>query len=556
MSSYCIRKGEHRLVVDTTGQRLRAEVDPEGGADGPALFDEDIDEDFDSEGAWPAPLHSSVTAAGLTSSFVPLVALAAKAKAFDDRLMAALEGVLHDGAGEFEGLYSWLPRLRGAVEAGTVGRGLLDAAAHLCGEPVPTPTKQRLQCRRWLAKFKKDPSASRPLGIYTQTEALADAFRHDRLLQAQLDLDDAEPLRLALESHPDLLLRYRAHLALIARITNPLAHPSVLDACAENVRFLPPSDALENRLVLELFGNAPVPDGFELVPELVAQLRAGGVSSVPEDDDGWYAHQFHANAALLEPSAAGLEYGPAYCRELEETFGALFTLTRETHVKQLDIPVGGAAASPEFLVAPRVSVEPVPTYYERVAAAYGFLSEQLVEHLGPAVIDTVPVAFGGPSIRNALLYMELLFAGAAAASRRELAQPAAFESRHDAAVAVFRSWQADSVRDPDLSVDLRVAVPVYLDRQRQTVRLCVTLGVETRSLDIEFVEPPRYAVHGPSSDDTNVETVGRRVTILAPITIECDAYEPPSRAEVRALCELHKTPAAIADALDGWRRAS
>src|SRR5262249_54261850 len=148
-------------------------------------------------------------------------------------------------------------------------------------------------------------------------------------------------------------------------------------------------------LVKQLFGTTSIPTGFQLGRELIARIRDGRLQTRPVATDGWYAHQFHAIAALLAPDTEGLRVGPRYRRELEETFEALFGMNRETHVKQLELaPAGGVP----LVVSPNISVEPAPGYYGRVARAYRFVREQFCDLVGEHALHTTAIDAAGTSV--------------------------------------------------------------------------------------------------------------------------------------------------------------
>lgn len=558
MSGYCFNHGGQRVEVDLRGQVIRAEIDERAGwMELPPEEHSEVDEDDSADSitalesglTWPAPLFPSVAAAGVTSRFTPLFAMVAKAKAFDDRLYARIERLAHDGVGRHPGLYELLAQVRERLEPGSKMRGLLDAAAHLTGSELPESGPAKLRARKWLASFLKNSKTSKPIGFYAASEYLSKVFKHDRLLQEKLEQEDGAVLRSAIEAKPELYAAYQSHLRLVSRLTGSLAVASVLDASAEKVALLPASDSPERRLIDEMFGTTSIPDGFHLGTELISRIRDGRLRTEPTAEDGWYAHQFHAMAALLSPETEGLQVGGLYRSELKDTFKALFALTRETHVKQLEYPLAGGCS---LTVAPRITVEPVAEYYGRVASAYGFLRAQLIEILGAAAMNSPLTDDGALGVADAVAEMESLFRGAEAVCRDELGCSDSSVTA-GAARATFRSWQQRSADDPDLQADMRVAVPVYYDIERETVRVCVTLGVETRTLRFEFVKRPTVGVYGASkSGRSSSEPYFGELEqlILSPITVECDVRVPPSREELRALCDKHQAPSAIKRALE------
>ena len=552
MGGYAFNHGAQRVIVGLERQRLRAEIDDAASwfEEPPTMVNEETG--IVEEGTtWDAPIHRSVREAldvRFASRFTPLYAMASKAKAFDDRLYACVDRIAHRGAASFVGMFEWMAGLRSCLEPGTAARGLFDAAVHLEGAPLPEDNRARLQARRWMKRLADPKCLAEPLGFYAEAEDLSAIYRHDKLLQCPFESDEpADAVRAAIEGDPALRDAYRAHLQLVRGLTGPLStHPDAVRPVTTNgSRFrgvLPPSDALESRLIRALFDDAPIPEGFQLGTELVRRIRGGELNTAPREEDGWYAHQFHALAALLGPATAGFEIGPRYREQLDETFQALFVLTRETHVKQLEVPLAGGCP---LVISPRVSVEPVPEYYERIALAYAFVRHALDDAFGEHVTRSAELG-DGQTIYDALVHMEALFRGAGLACRIELGQPLHPSAADDLAIAVFRRWQARSLEDPDLDIDLRTSVPVYYDEQRERFRLCATLGVETRSLRFEFVERPAVQVLGAGEAPIYEDATHR---ILSPITLEVDVREPPTRASFRAICDEHRTPEAIGAAL-------
>lgn len=527
MASYTFRHYTGpRVVVDLASQVLRAELDDRPGWRGGS-----------------GSIHASVAESGVTGDFIPLFALTTKAKRFDDRLYACVDRLAHEGAGEREGIFAVLERIRTRLPEGTNVRALFEAARHLAEDTRPEDGPQKIRVRKWLAGFLTDPKKSKPIGFYAGSEDLERIFRHDRLLQTELAADDAKLVRDVLTSDAALHTAYRRHLTLLTKLTGEFAIPPVDDAETRVSAVLPASDSAEGRLIKDLFGAESVPDGFELGAELVTRIRDCRLRTEPHAGDGWYAHQLHAIAALLAAETDGLQLGPRYRKELEEAFRALFTLNRETHVKQLEIPAAGGGRP--LIVAPRITVEPLPNVYARTASAYRFLRESLSEELGEDVLRSAEI--DGVSAYDAILDMELLFLGAEAVSRAELGRPLASSFDRDAARTRFRTWQRHVDTDPDLTYDLRVAVPLWFDRERKTVRVSAMLGVETRALTCEFVERPNVRVFGGPEEP---EFHSSSNDILAPVTIECDVREPPSREELRAICDRYEDASEIRRALE------
>lgn len=549
MVGYCFEQFGRHVVVDTTGQVLLAELDDRAGwaerAKEPSTEDPFRNKPEDT---WRAPIHASAAAAGLRCDFTPMFALWAKRRAFDERLVARLEHVLHHGVADREGSFSLVDRIAAGIEPGTELRGLFDTASYLARGAWPEGSDQAT-AQRWLSCFEDDAMQSQATGVYTRSRALGRIFRHDRLLQWRLGSGEAATIAQVLRDEPALFDAYKAHLALRARLHGPAAIPSVLEF-KELTAILPAAESIEGRLFDERFGTSPVPEDFALGAELVTRIREGRLETSPSPDDGWRAHRIHADAALLTPGTDGLKVGPRYAKELEETFEALFARDRQTHVKQAEsLGLGGIP----FMIAPRVTVEPLPDHYGRAAAGYRFLRETLTESLGATVVRGNQIDdYGrvGPTIADALLEMELLMRGAEVVSRAELGRPLPDSVEHEAARATFRSWQRRSADDPDLALDLRSAMPVFYDAERRTLRICVMLGVETRSLHLSFVERPQVSVHGTSNfGAAEPEYRPSRQLVMCPITVECDVKALPTPEQLREICDEHVTTSAIKAAL-------
>ncbi|MEM7609670.1 MAG: hypothetical protein AAF411_30355, partial [Myxococcota bacterium] len=94
---------------------------------------------------------------------------------------------------------------------------------------------------------------------------------------------------------------------------------------------------------------------------------------------------------------------------------------------------------------------------------------------------------------------------------------------------------------------------VWFDEDREKLRICATLGVQTQKLAFEFVKRPEVRVYASESSDTDaVEPLyaSSAHMILSPITIECDVRDAPSREELRDICDSEKTPDKIRAALE------
>jgi hypothetical protein len=308
--------------------------------------------------------------------------------------------------------------------------------------------------------------------------------------------------------------------------------------------------------VKALFGQVAPPEGFQLVDELMARLRDGRLDSTPTAESGWYDHQFHALVPFLMPErmpeAGRLVIGPRYRAELERQFRALFALTRETHIKQLEQLV--AAGRPLF-VWPRLSIEPLAEFYRRRADGYRFIRNVLGEFLGePALANSrrvLPKGTAEVPLLEELAWMENLFRGAHAIVRQELG----FEDVAEAvlpASLLTRQWLRQWTRDPDLARDPRCVVPLFFDTERQKTKVSAVLGFHSTTVKARFLTPPQVTVYGRGGRFEGSSRVlfhhAQHVT-ARPVTAELYVSRVPERTEFQALCDELVSAEAILEAL-------
>jgi hypothetical protein len=136
------------------------------------------------------------------------------------------------------------------------------------------------------------------------------------------------------------------------------------------VAFFPPSTSRELELFTKLFPLG-LPEGANLMNELVRAIRSGKVDLTPRENSGWYDHQVYALETMLLPEV-GEEHNKLlltkpYKKRMLEAFAALITKRRETHVRDATAPSAMAVAPPPELenVIPRLRVEPCPSYFVR-----------------------------------------------------------------------------------------------------------------------------------------------------------------------------------------------
>jgi hypothetical protein len=376
---------------------------------------------------------------------------------------------------------------------------------------------------------------------------------------------------------------YAAHLDLASRLTNPLAAPDLRPFLSGEAEpdphrkpcLFPPARSPETDLVLRLFGNSPIPEGFDLLAEVVRRVRAGTLSLAP--DGGWYAQQLWALETLAAPDRAAeaprLQLSPRYREYLEDLFKAAYGLTRERHVKLLT-PVGAGCRGPSrrpLYVRPDLSAEPLVTFYLRRALSYRFVRTVLEGAFGAGALDGLRrLTPDGPvsaSLAEELAEVEGLFRGAARAVGRQLGLP--LESGGEGDEAAFLRWGRDLARDADLGRDARMMAPVFHDRGRGKTKVWAFLGWASEELVVSYATPPRVLscqrqeptgrlevprrkFRAPPADENEapaVEFVSAYHDLPTPVLVEVYVSRVLDREEFRAHCDRHQTRAAILRAL-------
>lgn len=498
-------------------------------------------------------------------TWAPVMAFTLKAKAFDDGLYAAVDLLMQHGTPRLPGKRHLVEQLQqvvleqwrqGNAEVLRPALVLLRSALSMTGALEEQDWKLKLLVKKAVAEFEASPGASKPLGFYTWTPELQALFKQDRLLQTPLQDEVATGLFSVLQSDALLLSGWKRHLGLLSRLTNPLSKPALDEGSGERC-FFPPSDSHEGRLVKELFSDVAPPEGFQLVDELIARLRDGRLDSTPKPGAGWYDHQFHALAPLLlperMPEAERLVIGPRYRAELEQQFRALFALTRETHIKQLEQLLAGGGMP--LVVSPRLSIEPLAELYRRRADGYRFIRNVLGEFLGePALANARRVCPEGTEevpLLEELVWMENLFRGAHSIVRQELGFGDISEELLPASL-LTRQWLRQWKEDPDLATDPRCVVPLFFDVERKKTKVTAVLGFHSTSVKARFLTPPRVEVYGSGGRSQGASGVifsdASHLT-ARPVTAELYVSRVPDREEFQALCDEHGSAEAILEVL-------
>ena len=198
----------------------------------------------------------------------------------------------------------------GADRPGTAAP-IVFAACRLGGIPVGPPAPLGPTVESYTRTFLADPLRAKPLGFYTWSATLTDIFRQDRMLQSELiGASGTEALIRALHGHPDARKTYEGYLRLVSRLTNPSNNPDLrgllaqldsgrLDAPERGLALVPASRSHEADLVMRLFGNRPIPAGFNLADELMRRIESGALDLTPTE------RLRLVRPSDLEPGAAG-----------------------------------------------------------------------------------------------------------------------------------------------------------------------------------------------------------------------------------------------------------
>ncbi|MDJ0835698.1 MAG: hypothetical protein QNK37_04225 [Acidobacteriota bacterium] len=536
------------------------------------------------------PLYANIQdiAGPGSECFVSASMLALKAKRFDDALMAEVEHLADQNGPGFvskptllEGLLAHLNDRYDPEEPDenvVQTMGFLTAALSLAGDSPVVGRKIKQAAGLWRKEFL-NRFDSKPIGFYDQTLELRQIFRRDRFLGLALEPGHIQALAEALQSDDHLHFGYRTLLHLHARLTNPLTGSPLpkVGGSAEGCRFFPPSESPEGALSKQLFKGKPIPEGFDLIEEMITRVRDGRLDLAPGPESGWYAYQLHALEPLLRPDtmpeAAKLKLGERYRTYLTDLFKGLMAMTRETHIKNLEWPaIASAAPEVNITINPRLSLEPLPQMYRRRAESYAFVRDLLEEIFGEAVMHrslirpnrkvstkwSIDHSLSEPEkpLAERLAEMESLFAGAYYQSCAEIGMtvdPLNGSGRERLQDRMyFRSWLREWWSDRRLSGDLRAMVPLFYDKDRKKVKVAAIAGFSQDRLDIDFETKPGVKVARPDGTPMAVSAdwEGQRVELIYPVTFECYVDKVMDRKEFRDLCDEHGSLTAIRKAIE------
>lgn len=518
--------------------------------------------------------------------FLSASVLAFKAKQFDDGLYAAAELAAQNGAGKYAGKNFLLTGLaRKLTDSGLRRAGALHeivfAAIQLGGLGKNLPSEIAAAVGKRVAHFLGNESLSKPIGFYTWTDSLKAVFQQDKMLQSETSVSaGAEAIAQVLQANQELRTAYDGYLRFSAKLTNGLAQRDLrelIDGSQQGnsehpsgtLCFFPPSRAHETDLGRRLYGDKSIPDGFSLVDEFIRRIRAGTIDLTLSSRSGWYDYQTWALEPLVRPEkmpeAARLTFDSTYCSHLLEMFKGIIALTRETHTKQLVLPLIGAELG--FLweetavdIRPKLTVEPLATYYLRRAASYRFIRDVLIETFGQDALKEMhrltPLGRSEANLDDELTEMTALFHGAYITVYQQLGltpdstADVGSDQTHAATAAFFQNWVENIGKDSDLKEDARMMAPLFYDVQRKKFKVWVFLGWMQKPVTISFESQPVARVkNNRTSRRIRFGFKNSVHDVIRPVSAEIYVDKVLSREELRRYCDRCKTRSAILDNL-------
>lgn len=497
-------------------------------------------------------------------------------KQFDDGLMAAVELAMFRGeAGASPSVIDVVRRLRSASGAESEARDYLDAVMQFAGEGPSDDASRQARINQWITQLNAQPMSS-PLGFYTWNKDLEAVWKTFRALQFPLAGNAekvARQLAECLAGDSQLAADYQAVQAFYSTLSNPSTRLNLGDLVSDDrpleeiakakgkslgVTFMPVSSSRESELIRQLFPDG-LPAGSDLMTLLIKQIRSGQVDLSPDAGEGWYQHQVYALETLLltdnNQEKSKLVLTANYKRRLLEAFKALITKRRETHMRNLDVPLAAAAAPLQAEdLKPRLRLEPTASFYLRTARAYAFIETLLVSSIGEEKLAEMHgIKAEGErelSLAAELARIKQRFYGFYLVACEDIGMRPEFadgeEVDQSACKQAALDWLASFSLDPDLATDTRVAVPIYIDPRNNETRMWGTIGVRLVKLDAWYLTPPSVRPLDGSADWTEAE---RHLLSNSEYLLAVDDFaeftipgtQPPTREEFRKMCNPFQT---------------
>jgi hypothetical protein len=459
------------------------------------------------------------------------------------------------------------------------------AALQLSGAEPTLPPDVAALADGMRTNFLADPYASKPIGFYTESEALQRVFQQNRFCQQNLfDLFPppvadaiASDIARLLNDSTDLALAYDAILALQGRTTNPPGdgftgpkeYTQKTPEQYGHIALFPPSGSKENALYSVIYGTPELPNENIMNRLICCAIQEGNVDLMPNENSGWYDYQVHALETLLVPERGQegdkLLLSKAYKERLLEAFRTILTKQRETHIGHLDsAPAGSAPPMPDepTIVTPDISLEPTATFYLRSARALRFLETAVTAILGEADYATITLANGAP-LTEALPEVAQLLYGLYFKVCDDLGMPPELLPDEITPEQIARArvdaenWLKAPGQDKTFAADIRYIVPVMADAGHTEVRYWMTTGIRLEKVKAEYVREPQFRLDGEVLRDRDTQeyngiTLAPREFYL-PVEKFAEATGPSTpytREEFRALCDAAGSREAVIRAVE------
>jgi len=278
----------------------------------------------------------------------------------------------------------------------------------------------------------------------------------------------------------------------------------------------------------------------------------------PSESSGWYDHCLYPLEGILllkkMPEASKLELTASYEKELEELFKATWALTRETHVKQLEFPLCGSAMPTRIKLRPKLSFEPLATYYLRRAKSYRFIRNLLLQYFTESDVKSVTRSNGNPtkSLLEELYDMEALFYGAYLIVVNEIG----LKGNHDIKevgsgrgkekdIEFAKNWKQEVAKDQDVAADCRMMVPVFYDVEKKKTKVWCFLGYTDKPLKVHFSSSPKII----QDSGAKIDFVSSGYSLYYPVFAEIYVSAILNRDEFRKVCDKNRVKSKIIEAL-------
>ena len=500
-----------------------------------------------------------------------------KAKQFDDGLYAALDLAYYSGHQDvLRSHVDLIRQIAEKLEPDSIAVPYLAAGLELAGVSFPVTDEQAKA--GFLQQFEDNPLRSKPLGFYQWSPELADCYRFLKYFQQQFPITDGkfpdiiQELAAVVRNDPQLQMDYQKAIAFYSQLTNPFVAMSLLEVIdqadlptvaatqaqrSSGVSVFPAS-ANKEQILFERMFPLGIPEGTDLMQELIRAVQKGDVDLAPDPDSGWYDYQTFALETFLLPDkgdeSCKLLLSARYKQRMLDAFAALITKRRETHIRGLETAVSSEIATlpdPLTTLSPRLRLEPNATYFLRTARAYAVLQSFLYESVGESFLQEIKgLRDGGTrqvNLGDELEDQKLLFYGFYLLSMEDIGLSNSLMEDElentDAARALSLEWLEDFKNDPDLSRDTRIVVPVAIDPLQETTHLWGTAGVRLARLDVQFEAGyvPSVRVAGSEEEWKEFEGDIGKTTYYIPIdefiSVEIPRLDCPTREEFRKLCD-------------------